>query len=159
MKEHPRLRDNFEELTTLKAQRRNRPSASSSRDYSNSGSGQMRTYRIMTEMKAIAAAAHPNRDVYVSTADMAFWKIVIQGPEDSPYSGGNFQMYLHTDENFRAFALKARFVTQIKHPNVSPHWRICHSVSVHNLLPSHPPIFVLAPHTICHPLPLDTNVF
>lgn len=134
MKLHPNLDDDFVELTAIAAQNKTRQHASSSNGSSStsrstSTSGGQRTHRLMNEMKAIAAAGHPGRDVYVSTADVSFWKIVIQGPKDSPYSEGRFLMYLHADENFPAFAPKARFVTQIKHPNVNPHGRICHSVS------------------------------
>ncbi|KAK7973178.1 hypothetical protein PG988_007312 [Apiospora saccharicola] len=59
---------------------------------------------------------------------MSFWKIVMSGPEDSPYAEGTFLLYLHADEGYPTSAPKARFVTRIKHPNVNAHGRICHSI-------------------------------
>jgi ubiquitin-protein ligase len=52
----------------------------------------------------------------------------MQGPIGTPYEGGTFLIYLHAEDRYPAFAPKARFITRIKHPNVSLEGRICHSI-------------------------------
>ncbi|USW57709.1 Putative ubiquitin-conjugating enzyme E2, von Willebrand factor, type A, U-box [Septoria linicola] len=67
-------------------------------------------------------------DVYVSESDMSFWKVVMDGPEGSPYQGGTFLLYLHAGESYPTFAPEARFVTRMMHPNINAHGRICHAL-------------------------------
>ena len=121
-KEHPNLHDEFVQLTAAVS----RPANSST--LSNTRSN-LRTSRLMNEMRSIATGgAHPKYDVYVSETDMSFWKIVMDGPDGSPYSEGAFLLYLHADEGYPTFPPKGRFITKIKHPNVNAHGRICHSI-------------------------------
>ncbi|KAK8102467.1 hypothetical protein PG984_015613 [Apiospora sp. TS-2023a] len=129
-KPHPNITDDFIELSAFAKSRA--ASGGGSNSNSNSGSSrpsQLRTSRLLNEIWATTnSAAHPKYDVYVSQADMSFWKIVMSGPEDSPYAEGTFLLYLHADEGYPTSAPKARFVTRIKHPNVNAHGRICHSI-------------------------------
>jgi ubiquitin-protein ligase len=50
---------------------------------------------------------------------MSFWKIVLDGPEGTPYSDGTFLLYLHSTESYPTFPPEVRFITQLHHPNVS----------------------------------------
>lgn len=124
IRQHKNLCDDFVELKNLAGKTTGPPTQT--QDNSRT---RRRMTRLMTEMKTIATSAHAKRDIYVSVTDMSFWKIVMQGPDDSPYSEGTFLLYLHADEGFPTFAPKARFITKIKHPNVNPHGKVCHSVS------------------------------
>lgn len=76
----------------------------------------------------MAGGPRDHYDVYVSETDMSFWKVVVQGPSGTPYSNGTFMLYIHAEERYPAAAPKARFVTRIRHPNVTAHGRICHSI-------------------------------
>jgi ubiquitin-protein ligase len=121
-KEHPNLQDDFVQVNAMAA-----------RPHTNANAGNrrsnLRTSRLLIEMRSIAAGgSHPKYDVYVSESDMSFWKVVMEGPEESPYSEGTFVLYIHADEGYPTFAPKARFITKIKHPNVNAHGRICHSI-------------------------------
>lgn len=93
IKEHPNIHDDFVQLNDMAAQcngaatRGNVPPGSTG--------SRMRVPRLMKEMKAITARAHPKCDVYVSTTDVSFWKAVMQGSDESPYSEGAFLLYLH----------------------------------------------------------------
>jgi ubiquitin-protein ligase len=120
-KSHPNIDDEFVELTAAAA----RPNAVNSTSGSRSN---LRTSRLLNEMRAIANSSHPTYDVYVSETDMSFWKVVMSGPDESPYSEGTFLLYLHADEGYPTFAPKARFITRMKHPNINTHGRVCHSI-------------------------------
>ena len=122
-KEHPNLHDDFVDLSAMAARPNHRSNAGGSHR------SNMRTTRLMNEMKSIATTGtHPKYDVYVSESDMSFWKVVMEGPDESPYSQGTFVLFIHADEGYPTFAPKARFITKIKHPNVNAHGRICHSI-------------------------------
>ena len=120
-KEHPNMNDEFVQLNAFAARSNNTSSTGSSRS-------NLRITRLMNEMRSIANGSHPKYDVYVSETDMTFWKVVMDGPDGSPYEDGVFLLYLHAAEGYPTFAPKARFITKIKHPNVNAHGRICHSI-------------------------------
>jgi ubiquitin-protein ligase len=123
-KTHPNLDDNFISLADA-----SRIPGGRSTNVASSARSNLRTSRLMNEMRQIVARGpSATYDVYVSESDMAFWLAIMQGPDDTPYEGGTFMIYLHAEERYPAFAPKARFVTRIKHPNVSLEGRICHSI-------------------------------
>ncbi|KAG9654610.1 hypothetical protein KCU64_g7098, partial [Aureobasidium melanogenum] len=117
-KEHPRLEDTFIQLANCV-----RANAST-----QSSLPTLRASRLLVEMREIAANPHPMYDCYVSEADMFFWKVVIEGPPETPYQNCSFMLYLEMPDNFPAFPPKGRFVTPLFHPNINRHGRICHSI-------------------------------
>ncbi|KAM3414997.1 hypothetical protein BST61_g10134 [Cercospora zeina] len=120
-KTHANLQDDFIELK----------SASMHPMLASQGTGRstFRITRLMNEMKSILST-HEQRsyDVYVSESDMSFWKVVMSGPQGSPYEHGAFLLYLHAGDTYPTFAPEARFVTRMMHPNVNAHGRICHAL-------------------------------
>ncbi|KAK5729804.1 ubiquitin-conjugating enzyme E2 N [Elasticomyces elasticus] len=121
-KVHPNMHDDFIELTASTAARSN-STGSVSGARSN-----LRMSRILREMQKVVQAASPVASVFVSESDATFWKVVMSGPNGTPYEGGVFVFYLHADEGYPTFAPKGRFITKIKHPNINAHGRICHSL-------------------------------
>ena len=120
-KEHGNIHDDFIELSAASS-RPAIPSQSAAR-------GHFRTTRLMNEMRTmVAGSVQRMYDVYVSESDMSFWKVVMAGPEGSPYESGTFLLYLHAGENYPTFAPEARFITRIMHPNINAHGRICHAL-------------------------------
>ncbi|PIA90444.1 putative bifunctional E2/E3 enzyme [Cercospora beticola] len=120
-KAHANLEDDFIELAAASM----RPMLTSQ----SSGRSNFRTTRLMNEMRAIASGYEQRSyDVYVSESDMSFWKVVMSGPEGSPYEHGTFLLYLHAGDTYPTFAPEARFVTRMMHPNVNAHGRICHAL-------------------------------
>ncbi|KAI5197083.1 hypothetical protein E4T38_08189 [Aureobasidium subglaciale] len=117
-REHPRLEDTFVQLANPV-----RSNASNSFSLPT-----LRASRLLVDMREMAANPHPKYDCYVSEADMFFWKVVIEGPLETPYEDCSFLLYLEMPENFPAFPPKGRFVTPLFHPNINRHGRICHSI-------------------------------
>ncbi|KAF3920677.1 hypothetical protein ABW21_db0207610 [Orbilia brochopaga] len=84
--------------------------------------------RMLLEIKDMAENPHPDMDIYVSESNMAFWKVVMQGPDASNYAQGTFVMFLDMIDDFPRKAPAARFITPIIHPNVNKHGRVCHAI-------------------------------
>nr|OQO19999.1 hypothetical protein B0A51_12261 [Rachicladosporium sp. CCFEE 5018] len=122
-KAHPNVNDSFIPLSAA-TQLPGRPAAGAAGARSN-----MRINRLLNEMRQLVSnGSSTTYDVYVSESDISFWKVVMSGPDDTPYAGGNFLLYVDFEERYPAFAPKARFITRIKHVNVNLHGRICHSI-------------------------------
>ncbi|OCL07298.1 hypothetical protein AOQ84DRAFT_342003 [Glonium stellatum] len=127
-KAHPNFDDRFVELTTIMKSNSSGASRSWTGMSSDRSNANLRTSRILTEIRNIVASPHPHYDVYVSESNMAFWKVVMQGPPESAYADGVFVLYLDMEDNYPAFPPKGRFSTPIYHPNINRHGRICHSI-------------------------------
>ena len=48
----------------------------------------------------------------------------INGPEESPYAGGNFQLMLNIPQNYPFEPPKAQFITPVYHPNIDSEGRV-----------------------------------
>jgi len=57
--------------------------------------------------------------------NLRYFKVIIQGPESSPYQGGVYKLELFLPEDYPMAAPKVRFLTKIYHPNVDKLGRIC----------------------------------
>ena len=96
---HPKLDGTFAELANYASMPQ--PVAGASVGHSRGKT------RLMAEIRAIAATPSNKFDCYVSEQDMRFWKIVMEGPDGSPYAGGVFLFYLDIGEDYPTFAPKA----------------------------------------------------
>lgn len=47
------------------------------------------------------------------------WRGIIDGPEDSPYAGGKFVVYIDIPEDYPYNPPKMKFDTKVWHPNIS----------------------------------------
>ncbi len=72
-----------------------------------------RNYKISQEfpIEGISFALHES--------NLFHWKIIIDGPVDSPYEGGGFLLDLKASRNFPFSRPTVQFVTPIYHPNIS----------------------------------------
>jgi uncharacterized protein YegL len=129
---HPNLEDYFIALSDAERfmNRMSRRSASSSSSvHSRStrlsvastitiGAGGMSRI-LLGEIKAMIDNPHDFMDVYVSQNNMSFWKVVMQGPPDSPYANGTFLLYIEMGSEFPRQPPSARFITPMLHPNIT----------------------------------------
>ena len=83
---------------------------------------------VHRQIREMLRHLHEYLDVYVDQSNMGFWKVVMQGPPESPYARGHFLLYVEMGEHFPTRPPTVRFLTPVLHPNVSKHGRICHAV-------------------------------
>lgn len=119
-KEHENLSDEFVQLSA------NICRSNATTNPQSGARSNFRILRVMKEINQLVAKDHPQYDIYVSERNMAFWKVVVSGPEGSPYSAGNFLLYLDMRSTYPTFHPEARFITKMIHPNVNAHGRVCH---------------------------------
>lgn len=76
------------------------------------------TQRLLAEPVA-GISATPYQD------NLRYFAVAIEGPEDSPYENGVFQLELFLPSDYPMAPPKVRFLTKIYHPNVDKLGRIC----------------------------------
>ena len=76
------------------------------------------TQRLIAEPVA-GISATPYQD------NLRYFAVAIEGPEDSPYERGVFQLELFLPADYPMAPPKVRFLTKIYHPNVDKLGRIC----------------------------------
>uniref|UniRef100_A0A3Q4MI38 UBC core domain-containing protein n=1 Tax=Neolamprologus brichardi TaxID=32507 RepID=A0A3Q4MI38_NEOBR len=59
---------------------------------------------------------------------MTFWRILMQGPPDTPYEKGVFELYCQFGPEYPVKPPLVRFVTRVYHCNVNSVGRICHNI-------------------------------
>ena len=57
--------------------------------------------------------------------NLRYFNVAIEGPQDSPYQSGVFQLELFLPAEYPMAPPKVRFLTRIYHPNVDKLGRIC----------------------------------
>eukprot|EP00823_Brevimastigomonas_motovehiculus_P004822 TRINITY_DN329_c0_g2_i1.p1 TRINITY_DN329_c0_g2~~TRINITY_DN329_c0_g2_i1.p1 ORF type:complete len:1132 (+),score=310.68 TRINITY_DN329_c0_g2_i1:61-3456(+) len=84
--------------------------------------------RIIAELKFLQKNPHPYVKVFPNAANVNFWRILLEGPETTPYEGGIFCLYASFPQNYPNEPPEVRFVTPIYHCNINKSGKICHSV-------------------------------
>ncbi|KAK1878612.1 putative bifunctional E2/E3 enzyme R795 [Dissostichus eleginoides] len=83
--------------------------------------------RVLEELKSLHCNPHPFFRVFPSESDFPFWRILMQGPPDTPYKKGVFELYCQFGPDYPAKPPLVRFVTPVYHCNVNTlslrtHW-------------------------------------
>uniref|UniRef100_A0A3Q2R297 Ubiquitin-conjugating enzyme E2 11-like n=1 Tax=Fundulus heteroclitus TaxID=8078 RepID=A0A3Q2R297_FUNHE len=84
--------------------------------------------RILEELKSLHCDPHPFFRVFPSESDFTFWRILMQGPPDTPYETGVFELYCQFGPDYPVKPPVLRFVTHVYHCNVNSVGRICHNI-------------------------------
>ncbi|XP_072529445.1 uncharacterized protein [Salminus brasiliensis] len=95
---------------------------------SKSGRFMEKDKRILEELKSLHCDPHPYCTVLPSESDFSFWKILMQGPPDTPYENGVFELYCEFGPDYPVKPPLMRFFTPIYHCNVNSVGRICHNI-------------------------------
>lgn len=91
--------------------------------------------RICKEITNLLRTPHPFIDTFPSEEDLTFWKILVTGPESTPYDKITFLCYVNFREGYPLVSPEIRFVTPILHPNINHQGRVCHSIFDRNWSP------------------------
>ncbi|KAI4786394.1 hypothetical protein KUCAC02_037146 [Chaenocephalus aceratus] len=84
--------------------------------------------RVLEELKSLHCNPHPFFRVFPSESDFMFWRILMQGPPDTPYKKGVFELYCQFGPDYPAKPPLVRFGTPVYHCNVNSVGRICHNI-------------------------------
>jgi len=97
-----------------------------------SSSNMGRTRRILEELKKLMKEPHEAIEVFPCQRNVGFWRILLKGPTSSPYRNGAWLLYANFPDDYPISAPEIRFVTPVKHCNVNPYGKICHSIFTRN---------------------------
>nr|XP_009858654.1 ubiquitin-conjugating enzyme E2 N-like isoform X1 [Ciona intestinalis] len=81
--------------------------------------------RIVKETQRLLSEPVPGITAAPVEDNLRYFKVLMKGPKDSPFEGGNFKLELFLPEEYPMAAPKVRFITKIYHPNVDKIGRIC----------------------------------
>ena len=77
--------------------------------------------RLLKEYREIKSAKVVDKEIELELTDetdIFQWTARIQGPKDSPYEGGTFELSLKCPDSYPLAPPKVLFVTPVFHPNV-----------------------------------------
>ena len=86
------------------------------------------TKRIIQELSYYQAHPHPAFEVFPGEEHIDFWRIIMEGPEGTPYEGGIFELFIEFINEYPAKPPNIRFITPIYHCNINSSGRICHTI-------------------------------
>eukprot|EP00656_Telonema_subtile_P047460 TRINITY_DN5453_c0_g1_i3.p1 TRINITY_DN5453_c0_g1~~TRINITY_DN5453_c0_g1_i3.p1 ORF type:complete len:188 (-),score=36.37 TRINITY_DN5453_c0_g1_i3:356-919(-) len=89
------------------------------------GGNKPRMLRMAKELERLQFNAPHGITVWGREDSITELEANIQGPEDSPYAGGNFKLEVLIPERYPFEPPKVRFLTEIYHPNIDDGGRIC----------------------------------
>jgi ubiquitin-conjugating enzyme E2 N len=82
--------------------------------------------RIMKELDRIQKDPIPGISVcLVTDNNPRYLKIMLQGPQSTPYEDGIFELELYLPNEYPMVPPKVRFLTKVYHPNIDKLGRIC----------------------------------
>ncbi|KAF3707745.1 Ubiquitin-conjugating enzyme E2 E2 [Channa argus] len=84
--------------------------------------------RILEELKSLHCHPHPYVTIFPLESDFTFWKILLEGPPDTPYENGVFELFCQFGPDYPVKPPTIRFVTRIYHCNINSVGRICHNI-------------------------------
>ena len=82
-------------------------------------------HRLVREQQSLFADNQMQSPNDPDLNDPFTWLAVLAGPPGSPYEGGMFRLRFEIPEEYPLVAPKARFLTQIYHPNILGTGDIC----------------------------------
>ncbi|CAF1614576.1 unnamed protein product [Adineta ricciae] len=83
------------------------------------------TKRIVKESARLQQEPVPGIDAIVDEHNPRYFKVVIDGPSESPYEGGKFKVELFLPDEYPMAPPKVRFMTKLYHPNIDKLGRVC----------------------------------
>jgi len=91
-----------------------------------------REREILYQMKKLIQDPHPSIEIFPCDIDIGFWRIILEGPSETPYENGVWLVYVLFPEGYPSESPEVRFVTPIRHCNVNQYGKVCHSIFTRN---------------------------
>ncbi|CAG5111808.1 Oidioi.mRNA.OKI2018_I69.chr2.g6081.t1.cds [Oikopleura dioica] len=85
----------------------------------------MATGRVKKELKDLAKSPVEGITITPSENDMFSWAAVLEGPKDTPYEGGKFNLTISFPPDYPFKPPKVKVLTKLYHVNVSDEGYIC----------------------------------
>jgi ubiquitin-conjugating enzyme E2 D/E len=92
--------------------------------------------RLMREHHDIEKSPSTNVSAGPISDNISHWEAIIIGPEDTPYSGGIFNLDIQFPQDYPFKPPKIKFVTTIWHPNIDRQGSICLDILKSNWSPA-----------------------
>lgn len=92
--------------------------------------------RLREEYESIRKSGNPAITLNLEQNNLFCWKLMICGPEESPYEGGLFDIRVEFSESYPNQPPAFYFLTPIYHVNIASNGAVCHSVLDSNYSPS-----------------------
>ena len=86
------------------------------------------TKRILQELSHYQTNPHPAFEVFPGEEHIDFWRIIMEGPEGTPYEGGIFELFIEFINEYPSKPPNIRFITPIYHCNINSSGRIYHTI-------------------------------
>lgn len=86
--------------------------------------------RVFSELRAIVKDQDLSESVAVFAvpSNIAFWKVILKGPDETSYQGKFWMVYVEFNSNYPKCSPDVRFITPIYHVNISGDGKICHQI-------------------------------
>uniref|UniRef100_A0A3Q3EWX9 UBC core domain-containing protein n=1 Tax=Kryptolebias marmoratus TaxID=37003 RepID=A0A3Q3EWX9_KRYMA len=84
--------------------------------------------RVLEELMSLHREPHPGTCGQGRQVRQTFWKILMEGPADTPYEKGVFELFCQFGPDYPVKPPKVCFVTPIYHCNINTVGRICHNI-------------------------------
>jgi ubiquitin-conjugating enzyme E2 N len=81
--------------------------------------------RIVKETQRLTREPVLGLDFHVDSENERYYHLFLEGPNDTPYEGGVFELEMYLPNPYPMRAPKVRFLTKIYHPNIDKLGRIC----------------------------------
>ncbi|CDH13055.1 Ubiquitin-conjugating enzyme E2 13 [Zygosaccharomyces bailii ISA1307] len=92
--------------------------------------------RIIKETERLVSDPVPGISAEPHEDNLRYFAVTIEGPKESPYEDGIFNLELFLPDDYPMEAPKVRFLTKIYHPNIDRLGRICLDVLKTNWSPA-----------------------
>ncbi|CAF1167713.1 unnamed protein product [Rotaria sordida] len=88
----------------------------------------MSNRRILKELDDLKKSSLDNFTVFLTQENSLFWKVIMKGPDGTPYAGYHWLLSVEFRSDFPFQPPNIRFITPIYHCNINEDGRICHDI-------------------------------
>ncbi|KAL7115115.1 hypothetical protein ACP275_04G164500 [Erythranthe tilingii] len=81
--------------------------------------------KLMRSLERLKRDPPPGISAAPEENNIMLWNAVINGPDDTPWSGGTFKLTLEFPHDYPFKPPRVRFVSRMFHPNIYEDGRIC----------------------------------